>query len=503
MMKRNLTLLFLSIVFTTGAWALEQDGEGCYLLGTVQDWKDFAALVQTTPTANAKMTADINLGDDQTMVGTEEHPYQGTFDGQGYTITYDLVSTDECCGLFAHLNGTVRNLYVDGTMQVNHDYAGSIAGKVNFPALIEQCHSKVKITANGGDYIGGLVGLSTGCYTPPYVRIQNCIYSGHINGFSLHRSGILGWADMGSNCSRTQITNCLVTAQIDDDVTGGTGHIIADGGYWGVNDETTVASIGNCYYVYPYGSSTPYGATQVTMEQVESGEVCCLLNVAKYIYDAVEYQTIFRQNIGEDKFPVFDPLHGLVKEITSMGYASFAPGYFGLGNTSDNVIVPQGVEAYTGTLNGNSLLLHPAGNVIGGGNGNGFVLKGKPGFYSFVPTNEERTTIDNELDGGNQIMDTRYATYYVLGEKDGVVGFYKYNVSDKVGMDSHVAFLLNPPTDVDMLTLSFEEGTSIQEIQHVQQVKDTSIYDLNGRHVKNATNGVNIVNGRKVLRSIK
>lgn len=45
--------------------------------------KDFAALVETVPNANARMTADIDLGNDQTMVGTASVPYQGSFDGQG------------------------------------------------------------------------------------------------------------------------------------------------------------------------------------------------------------------------------------------------------------------------------------------------------------------------------------------------------------------------------------------------------------------------------------
>ncbi len=55
-------------------YTLQQDGEGNYLLGSAYDWKLFATLVQTTPTANAKMTADIDLGDDQTMVGTSSVP---------------------------------------------------------------------------------------------------------------------------------------------------------------------------------------------------------------------------------------------------------------------------------------------------------------------------------------------------------------------------------------------------------------------------------------------
>ena len=67
--KRLFISLLVLLGYTAGAWAIEQDSDGYYLIGSVQDWKDFAALVQTTPTANAKMTADVDLGDDQTRIG--------------------------------------------------------------------------------------------------------------------------------------------------------------------------------------------------------------------------------------------------------------------------------------------------------------------------------------------------------------------------------------------------------------------------------------------------
>ncbi len=492
---KYLSLVLSLLLVPSVLMALEKDGE-VYVIGTSDELIEFAQLVNSGKAyniygnADAKLIADIDLRGRESefpLIGTAAHQFMGTFDGQLHTITYNLVSTAESCGLFAYSCGTVRNLYVDGTMQVNHDSAGSIVGTANFPALIEQCHSKVKITVNNANKVGGLVGLSSGSYTPPYVQIQNCIYSGHIMGFSFQYSGILGLAE-----DNTVVKNCLVTAQIDTDVTQGTGHIIA-------GETPDNAWISNCYYVYPYGNPIPRGATQITMDQVESGEVCCLLNFEGYYYGGVSHLTTFRQNIGEDKFPVFDSSHGIVKEITSIGVASFAPGYFEFCSESrGNVTVPEGVKAYTGTVSGNSLLLRPAGNVIGGGNGHGFVLKGEPGFYSFMPTHEEVVAVDNDLHGGNGVFTTQYANYYVLKEKDGVVGFYELGNSE--GIDSHIAYLINPPTNVEMLPLVFEEETAIQEVQHAQKADDTFICDLSGRRVKNATKGVYIVNGKKIVR---
>ena len=71
MKKCRLILMIAALLMgVTSAKALEQDGAGNYLIGSVQDWKDFATLVQTTPTANAKMTADIDLGEgNNTRIG--------------------------------------------------------------------------------------------------------------------------------------------------------------------------------------------------------------------------------------------------------------------------------------------------------------------------------------------------------------------------------------------------------------------------------------------------
>lgn len=44
--------LFISLIVllgcTAGAWAIEQDSDGNYLIGSVQDWEEFAELIKTT-----------------------------------------------------------------------------------------------------------------------------------------------------------------------------------------------------------------------------------------------------------------------------------------------------------------------------------------------------------------------------------------------------------------------------------------------------------------------
>ena len=119
-MKRLLIFLWIALFgFCTEAFALGQDADGYYLIDTAQDWQDFAALVQTTPAANARMTADIDLGTQVTMIGTEANPYQGTFDGQGHTLTVNWTVNSGGDGVapFRWLSGaTIKKLHVDGSI---------------------------------------------------------------------------------------------------------------------------------------------------------------------------------------------------------------------------------------------------------------------------------------------------------------------------------------------------------------------------------------------------
>ena len=95
--------LFISLIVllgcSAGAWAIEQDSDGYYLIGSVQDWQDFAELVNGgTTNINARMIADIDLGDNQTHIGSmtqDRTAYSGIFDGQGYTLTVAYVGSSK------------------------------------------------------------------------------------------------------------------------------------------------------------------------------------------------------------------------------------------------------------------------------------------------------------------------------------------------------------------------------------------------------------------------
>ena len=214
-MKQKKSIIFMMILallmVVTSARALTQDGSGNYLIGSVQDWKDFATLVQTTPTANAKMIADVNLGDDQTVIGGVLNGstlfYQGTFDGQGHTLTiaYDVKSGERFTTPFSLLEGaTIKNLHLDGTVNSTYAYGGSIASILKGTNTIENVWNSVTAVCTMGGWVqmGAFIGVLADGTT---ATISDCLYTGSIT----HNGGYSGYFNGGYGPEPT-VNNCLV-----------------------------------------------------------------------------------------------------------------------------------------------------------------------------------------------------------------------------------------------------------------------------------------------------
>lgn len=95
---------------------LELDVDGYFLISSAEDWKAFAAKAEENPNINAKMTADIDLGDDQTIIGLTV-AFQGIFDGQGHTLNVNYCQTDQWAAPFGEIkNSIIKNLRVTGNI---------------------------------------------------------------------------------------------------------------------------------------------------------------------------------------------------------------------------------------------------------------------------------------------------------------------------------------------------------------------------------------------------
>lgn len=256
--------------------SLEQDADGYYLLGSVQNWKDFAKLVKKTPNVNAKMTADIDLRDDMTMIGdgydsdaSKRIAFRGTFDGQGHTLTINYVTAQMPtaqqffgCAPFGYvIDGTIRNLHIAGTIVSSHEGVAGLIGYADGNTLIENCYSSVNFTFNTYDALGGAGFVYYTHNDASELTIRDCIYDGTIIGQRGYNAGFVVWYPR-STC---KISNSLVTATISESYDCCTF----------IRPNTSNYTLTNCYYKTPLGTAQ---GKQATADDLSNGTTTAALN---------------------------------------------------------------------------------------------------------------------------------------------------------------------------------------------------------------------------------
>lgn len=150
------------------------------LINTADQFKSFATAVNNGNTfsgINVALGSNIDLNNQSwTPIGTKENPFQGTFDGNEYSISNLKISGLEnsiIAGLFGRLNGTVKNLVIDKA-EISHVSDGSggigvVAGSIFNAGLIENVIvSNAKVTGNR--WTGGIVGYMYGSVKSCEVR---------------------------------------------------------------------------------------------------------------------------------------------------------------------------------------------------------------------------------------------------------------------------------------------------------------------------------------------
>lgn len=188
-------------------------------------WNEAA---QKDQSINCTLSADINMaGKEWTRIGTDENnSYNGTFDGNGKTITGLTVNQSEknYAGLFGCLgsDGKVQNLTLENVHISGVFYVGSVVG-TNF-GTVSGCTASGNITGTER-CIGGVVGQNKGTVT-------GCTVSGNISS-NQYTGGVVG-ENFGT------VSACY---HATGDVTGNINYV---GGVVGWNYYGTVTA---CYHV--------------------------------------------------------------------------------------------------------------------------------------------------------------------------------------------------------------------------------------------------------------
>jgi hypothetical protein len=264
-----------------------------YDIDSAKDLKDFADMVNSGKTGiSATLQSDIDFTSyGNTMIGNEAH-YCGIFDGNHHTITIRMNTTDIYTALFRHLEGTVKDLTVKGTINTNAKFAAGICGSSE-DARIERCTADVKIssTVNGDGTHGGIVAVSRN-----NTYISDCHIRGSMSGNSTDCcGGVVGWAD-----AATTIRNCLVSSKITVSTNGS--DILA-------RNAGNVTSVNN--YTYDtWGAANGNGnLTYFTLDQMCMGDACFQMNLNSK-------QPLWYQHLGGDDMPSLDESRGEVYSVS-------------------------------------------------------------------------------------------------------------------------------------------------------------------------------------------
>lgn len=193
--------------------------DGSYTVYTANGLKEWAEAVQTDPTLNITLTADIDLtGETWTPIGSgfsSNTGYQGTFDGQGHSITGLSITTNSTDGGNAVLfdgigsNGTVKNLQVEVNYNVQQGVASGIVN-VNY-GTITACSVTGDIAARTSD-IGGIASINNG-------SIIGCWFDGNLTtnyvegGIAAYNYGTITACFYGGNAGQGVYSNQGETAE--------------------------------------------------------------------------------------------------------------------------------------------------------------------------------------------------------------------------------------------------------------------------------------------------
>lgn len=157
--------------YTDGATTWSPNSDGVYEIGNLDQLKFFRDAVNDGNSFNGqtvKLTTSIDLNNEEwTPIGKNGATFQGTFDGQGNTvsnlkITREISNFAENCGIgfFGYTNApaTITNLTINNVDITGSLYIGAVVGYGFTGKEISNCHVTGDVEIEGWWYIGGIGG---------------------------------------------------------------------------------------------------------------------------------------------------------------------------------------------------------------------------------------------------------------------------------------------------------------------------------------------------------
>ena len=285
-----------------------------YEIASKEDWKAFCDIVDSGQNAiDAKMTKDVDLGEDIAKVGTSSNPYGGTFDGQNHvlTVNWDAGSANDVAPFGRVKGSTIKNLRTEGSIRSNGYYLSGLIDEVSGENTVTGCVSNVNLTTSYDKSSCDAAGLICYIYSSGRITISDCLVKGSINATTEKgQKGMGGFVFIQhGSCI---MNNCLYA---------GTNN--ASGGYTFASDSDDKATLtlNNCHYLNPCGKTQGEPATKA---QLRNGYVAYKLQKGR------ESQ-VWGQTLGTDTIPqltaeaakhVYEVKFTLNGKVKAMRYAN-------------------------------------------------------------------------------------------------------------------------------------------------------------------------------------
>lgn len=255
----------------------------------------------------AELRQDVEYVDEVwTPIGTSEHPYTGTFNGNGHTIRVWLDGRGQALFGYVGAGAKLTDIAVQKHQSTNYSISASAPLARSNAGTITRCRYSGGMTAK--DSLGGLVYTNSGTIEACYV------YAGQLNGGSRIEMYYGGWAGGIAYENTGTIANSYFYG---DMVQAQSGNTVRDIIGWGAIAYKNSGTVSNCYY----GADRDDGYGGKTEDQFRGGEVTYLLNGGTARDD-------WRQNCyagdSSDATPVLDRSHAQVRK-TGSSYVSLYP----------------------------------------------------------------------------------------------------------------------------------------------------------------------------------
>ena len=283
---QRLSLFLLALVLTMPTWA---QGTEVVSISSAADWKTFCQRVNNNgePFLNAKLTRDVDLGEEIVMVGSVSYPYSGTFDGNGHTLKFNWnAGKDNKIAPFKYVkDATIKNLRTQGKITTKGYGLSGMVYIALGTTTITGCISDVDITGGDGGWDDSrAAGMVQAVADGASVQITDCLVKGSITDNADEDDRTMAGFVLSNNGTYT-LTRCLYV---------GTNNATNNGLCYTFGTEKGIsATFTDCYYLNTCGKVQ---GDKITEAQLKNGYVAYKLQKGR------ESQ-VWGQTLGTDNEP--------------------------------------------------------------------------------------------------------------------------------------------------------------------------------------------------------